>query len=64
MPNNNEKDSPRYVDETMEGDKNLRPNPEETKERGTDKPPLTEEEVKSDKADEDEEEDKEGEGTA
>ncbi|HEX3095610.1 MAG TPA: hypothetical protein VHQ20_00640 [Patescibacteria group bacterium] len=31
--------SPRYVDETMDADENLRPDLEETQERGTDKEP-------------------------
>ncbi len=32
--------SPRYVDETVDADENLRPDVEETKERGTDGDPM------------------------
>ena len=32
--------SPRYVDERGEADKHLRPNEDETAQRGTNKPPL------------------------
>ena len=35
--------SPRYVDETVEADKNLRPDLEETESRGTDEEPLPKE---------------------
>ena len=42
MDNDNDvsQESPRYVDETGEADKNLRPNLEETEQRGTNKKPL------------------------
>ncbi len=36
--------SPRYVDETVEADENLRPNVDETEDRGTDKEPEVDEE--------------------
>ena len=36
--------SPRYVDETVEADENLRPNKDETEDRGTDKEPEVDEE--------------------
>jgi len=40
---NDSQGSPRYVDEAMEANKNLRPDVEVTKERGTDHQPLSEE---------------------
>lgn len=41
--NNGAPASPRYVDETMDADENLRPDLEETKERGTDQAPEIQE---------------------
>lgn len=40
--NNGAQGSPRYVDETMDADKYLRPDLDETEERGTDKDPEIE----------------------
>jgi hypothetical protein len=61
--NNTSQGSPRYVDETGEADKNLRPNLEDTEQRGTNQPPLSQEEAgegQTSENDEEKDEDEDG----